>query len=86
MENIVKKIKQFCKMKWNNIKIEEVKMEIFGWKCLPKEKITQIIQEWSIYKFRSFIGEENSSQNWDNLKTILNIFGWKLASWKIFHP
>ena len=30
MENIVKKIKQFCKMKWNNIKIEEVKMEIFG--------------------------------------------------------
>ena len=31
MENIVKKkVKQFCKMKWNNIKIEEVKMEIFG--------------------------------------------------------
>ena len=73
-------------MKWNNIKIEEVKMEIFGWKCFTKEKITQIIQGWSICKFRSFIGEENSSQNWDNLEITSNIFGWKLASWKIFHP
>ena len=32
------KIKQFCQMKWNNIKIEEVKMEIFWVKMFHKRE------------------------------------------------